>query len=46
MMTEMIILATKTGNFGYDIIFPAVAGAIVFALIINSVLKHFGYALW
>jgi len=43
---EFVLLASRTGNFFMDIVFPAVAGAIVIALILNSILNHWGYTLW
>jgi len=40
------LLAVKTGDFFMDIMFPAVAGAVIFALMFNSLLKNWGYCLW
>ena len=45
-MIELLLLVVKSGDFFMDIVFPGVAGAVVFALILNSVLKHFGYQLF
>jgi len=45
MLFGLFLLAMKTG-FVDDIIIPSVAGAIVFALILNSLLNHWGYKLW
>ncbi len=45
-MIEFVLLAVKTGNFGMDILFPAVAGAVVLAMIANSFLHKWGYGLW
>ena len=41
-----LLLVVKSGDFFMDIVFPGVAGAIIFALIINSILNRYGYALW
>ena len=39
------ILVTRWEFFG-DLVLPAIAGAFVLALILNSLLNHFGYKLW
>ncbi len=36
----------QSGDFFMDIVFPSVAGAVVFALILNSLANHFGYRLF
>lgn len=41
-MIELIILK----SFFDTILLPSIAGAFVFALILNSLLKHWGYKLW
>ena len=46
LLTDLIILAPKSGDFFMDIVFPAVAGAVIFALIFNSLLNNWGYSLW
>ena len=46
MIFDLIILAPKSGDFFMDIVFPAVAGAVIFAMIFNSVIKQWGYSLW
>jgi len=40
--TDFILLET----FIEGILFPAVAGAVIFLLMINSLLKNWGYYLW
>jgi zinc transporter ZupT len=42
----LFLVVPFQGDFITDIILPAVAGAFVFALIINSLLNHWGYRLW
>jgi hypothetical protein len=47
-MIELLLLASffKSGDFFADIIIPGLAGAFVFALILNSILNKMGYSLW
>lgn len=47
-MYDLIITASffKSGEFFMDIVFPAIAGGVVLLLILNSVLKKFGYILF
>jgi len=46
MIFDLILLAPKSGDFFMDIIFPAVAGAVIFIMLFNSLLKTWGYYLW
>lgn len=45
MLLGLFVLVTRW-DFGADILLPGIAGAFVFALILNSLLGHFGYRLW
>ena len=46
MFQEFIFLAARTGDFGQDIIIPAIIAGIVLTMIANSLLNHFGWTLW
>jgi hypothetical protein len=46
MLVSFVLLAFKTGEFTQDIVFPAVAGAVVIVLILNSLLSKWGFRLW
>lgn len=46
MILEIIILATKRTDFFQDMILPAAVGGIVILLLLNSVLKKWGYSLF
>ena len=44
-MMELMLLAVR-GNFFMDIVIPGAIGAIVMLMILNALLKNFGYYLW
>lgn len=45
-MNQLFFLAFESGEFFQDIIIPGLIGAVVFALILNSLAKKFGYFLF
>lgn len=46
MIFELIILATRRTDFFQDMIIPAAIGGIVILLLLNSVLKRWGFSLF
>ena len=42
----MVLAVPFQGNFGSDIILPAIAGGVVLLMILNSFLNGLGYTLW
>jgi len=47
MIFSLMVLALPfQGNFGSDIVLPAIAGIAVLLMILNSFLNHMGYTLW
>lgn len=47
-MIDLLLLAVpfKTGSFLQDIIVPAIAIGVIGIMILNQILKNWGYALW